>query len=115
MGSLANVSVQYIAGLNLGVLGSDNTEVGFYTLALTLTSPLMMLPNVIGTTYYKEFAHQATIQKNSNKYLCNVCNYTHWFLCINLSCSKYSLQLFLQQYSILCQYNGYRIYVTWPR
>ncbi len=62
-GSLANVSVQYIAGLSLGVLGSDNTEVGFYTLALTLTSPLMMLPNVIGTTYYKEFAHQATIQK----------------------------------------------------
>lgn len=63
-GSLANVSVQYIAGLSLGLLGKDNTEVGFYTLALTVTSPLMMLPNVIGTTYFKKFANQNIIPKN---------------------------------------------------
>lgn len=62
-GSLANVSVQYIAGLSLGVFGSDNVEVGFYTLALTVTSPLMMLPNVIGTTYFKQFAHQNSIPR----------------------------------------------------
>lgn len=62
-GSLANVSVQYIAGFSLGVLSADNTEVGFYTLALTVTSPLMMLPNVIGTTYFKQFAHQNKIPK----------------------------------------------------
>lgn len=62
-GSLANVSVQYVAGFSLGVFGSDNTEVGFYTLALTITSPLMMLPNVIGTTYFKQFAHQNKIPK----------------------------------------------------
>ena len=62
-GSLANVSVQYIAGLSLGVFGSDNVEVGFYTLALTVTSPLMMLPNVIGTTYFKQFAHQNNISR----------------------------------------------------
>ena len=60
-GSLANVSVQYIAGVSLGVLGTDNTEVGFYTLALTVTTPLMMLPNVVGTTYFKQFAHQSFI------------------------------------------------------
>lgn len=63
-GSLANVSVQYVAGFSLGVFGSDNTEVGFYTLALTVTSPLMMLPNVIGTTYFKQFAHQNKMPKN---------------------------------------------------
>lgn len=62
-GSLAAVSVQYIAGISLGVFGSDNVEVGFYTLALTVTSPLMMLPNVIGTTYFKQFAHQNNISR----------------------------------------------------
>lgn len=60
-GSLANVSVQYIAGMSLGLFGTDNTNVGFYTLALTVTSPLMMLPNVIGTTYFKQFAHRNSI------------------------------------------------------
>ena len=63
-GSLANVSVQYIAGLTLGLFGTDNTNVGFYSLALTVTSPLAMLPNVIGTTYFKQFAHQNIISKN---------------------------------------------------
>lgn len=62
-GSLANVSVQYIAGVSLGVFGNDNTNVGYYTLALTVTSPLMMLPNVIGTTYFKQFAHQSFIPR----------------------------------------------------
>lgn len=62
-GSLANVSVQYIAGLTLGLFGTDNTNVGFYSLALTVTSPLAMLPNVIGTTYFKQFAHQNIIPK----------------------------------------------------
>lgn len=73
-GSLANVSVQYIAGLSLGLFSKDNTEVGFYTLALTVTSPLMMLPNVIGTTYFKEFAHQAKISKKvlSSTYIMSV-------------------------------------------
>lgn len=62
-GSLANVSIQYIAGVSLGVFGNDNTNVGYYTLALTVTSPLMMLPNVIGTTYFKQFAHQFFIPR----------------------------------------------------
>lgn len=60
-GSLANVSVQYIAGITLGLFGFDNTNVGFYSLALTVTTPLSMLPNVIGTTFFKHFAHQNSI------------------------------------------------------
>ena len=62
-GSLAGVSVQYVAGVSLGVWGVDNTDVGFYTLALTVTMPLSMLPNVIGTTYFKQFAHQTFIPR----------------------------------------------------
>lgn len=62
-GSLANVSVQYTAGISLGLFGSDNANVGFYSLALTITSPLTMLPSIIGTTYFKKFATQNQISK----------------------------------------------------
>lgn len=67
-GSLCNVSVQYIAGITLGLVALDNTDVGFYTLALTVTTPLAMLPNVIGTTKFKEFAHQNKISGKLIKY-----------------------------------------------
>ena len=67
-GSLCNVPVQYIAGITLGLVALDNTDVGFYTLALTVTTPLAMLPNVIGTTKFKEFAHQNKISGKLIKY-----------------------------------------------
>lgn len=67
-GSLGNVSVQYIAGIMLGLVALDNTNVGFYTLALTVTMPLTMLPNVIGTTKFKDFASQNKISVRLIKY-----------------------------------------------
>lgn len=63
LGSLSNVSVQYIAGITLGLFAENNVNVGYYSLALTATSPLMMLPNVIGTTYFKKFASQSAIER----------------------------------------------------
>lgn len=60
-GSLVMVATNYIAGITLGIFNEDNANVGFYTLALTVTSPLSMLPAIIGTTYFKEFAHQKKI------------------------------------------------------
>ena len=62
-GSLANVSVQYIAGITLGTFASNNANVGFYSLALTVTGPLAMLPSIIGTTYFKRFAHENNISR----------------------------------------------------
>lgn len=56
IGSLVMVATNYLAGITLGMFNEDNTEVGFYTLALTVTSPLSMLPATIGTTYFKQFA-----------------------------------------------------------
>lgn len=56
IGSLVMVATNYIAGITIGMFNTDNTEVGFYTLALTITSPLAMLPGIIGTTYFKKFA-----------------------------------------------------------
>jgi O-antigen/teichoic acid export membrane protein len=39
----------------------DNTAVGFYSLASTLTEPLKMIPGVVGTSSFKEFANQRRI------------------------------------------------------
>lgn len=67
-GSLANVSVAYVAGITLGLLNKDNTNVGFYTLALTISGPLHMLPQAIGTTYFKQFASQSSIPSKVIRY-----------------------------------------------
>ena len=67
-GSLANVSVAYVAGMTLGLLNKDNANVGFYTLALTISVPLHTLPQVIGTTYFKQFAVQERIPNKVLKF-----------------------------------------------
>lgn len=62
-GSLAGVSLNYLAGITLGIFNTDNTLVGFYTLALTISMPLAVLPTIIGTTYFKRFALEEKIDK----------------------------------------------------
>ena len=63
LGSLIAVSTGYLAGITLGQFCHDNTNVGFYTLAVTIAMPLAMLPSIIGTTYFKQFASQNRIEK----------------------------------------------------
>lgn len=63
IGSVAAVSLNYLAGITLGVFNSNNALVGFYTLALTVTSPLAMLPAIVGTVYFKSFAHKDRIER----------------------------------------------------
>lgn len=63
IGSLVGVSTSYISGITLGLFCDTNLEVGFYTLATTISTPLMMLPNIIGTTYFKSFAVLNVIEK----------------------------------------------------
>ena len=63
LGALANVATGYIAGITLGQFCDDNANVGFYTLALTISGPLAMLPSIIGTTYFKRFAQQDRIER----------------------------------------------------
>lgn len=63
VGAIVMVATNYIAGISLGHFNMDNSEVGFYTLALTVTSPLMTLPAIIGTTYFKKFASEPKIPK----------------------------------------------------
>ena len=61
LGSLAMVATNYLAGVTLGIFNADNTNVGFYTLALTLTQPLSYLPGIVGTAYFKKFVHEPHI------------------------------------------------------
>lgn len=68
IGSLVMCATNYIAGITIGLFNPDNTEVGFYTLALTVTSPLATLPAIIGTTYFKQFALQNKIPSNVMRY-----------------------------------------------
>lgn len=60
-GSLAMVATNYLAGVTLGIFNDDNINVGFYTLALTLTTPLSYLPGIIGTAYFKKFVSEPCI------------------------------------------------------
>lgn len=61
LGSLVAVSTQYIAGITLGAYCENNANVGFYTLALSLSTPMTMLPGIIGTTHFKKFSRANSI------------------------------------------------------
>lgn len=60
-GSLAMVATNYLAGVTLGLFNDNNINVGYYTLALTLTTPLSYLPGIIGVAYFKKFVHESCI------------------------------------------------------
>jgi O-antigen/teichoic acid export membrane protein len=62
-GALFNVGFGNLAGLLISYFGVDNSGVGFYSLALTITEPLGFIPNVIATTHYKDFSSQTRIPK----------------------------------------------------
>lgn len=62
-GSLAGVATTHIAGLSISYF-MNNTQVGFFMLALTICSPLLVIPSVMGTVFFKQFA---TIRSIPNK------------------------------------------------
>lgn len=59
-GSLAGVATTHIAGLSISYF-MDNTQVGFFMLALTICSPLLVIPSVLGTIYFKQFVSMHSI------------------------------------------------------
>tara|TARA_B110000114_G_C15089339_1_gene397729 strand:+ start:907 stop:2118 length:1212 start_codon:yes stop_codon:yes gene_type:complete len=62
-GSLTAVGSGYLGGLLIGFY-LDNSLVGFFTLAITICSPLLMIPSIVGTTFFKKFA---TVSKIDNR------------------------------------------------
>ncbi len=61
-GSLAGVATTHIAGLSISYY-LENTQVGFFMLSLTVCSPLLTVPSVLGTIYFKKFVDINTIPK----------------------------------------------------
>jgi len=60
-GSLAGVATANMAGISISYFLNDNKQVGFFMLALTVCSPLLIIPSVLGTTYFKKFVHLSKI------------------------------------------------------
>jgi O-antigen/teichoic acid export membrane protein len=62
-GALFSTGSSALAGLLISYFGVNNSGVGFYSLALTITEPLGFIPNVIATTHYKDFSTKTKIPK----------------------------------------------------
>ena len=62
LGSIAGLASTQIAGLTIGYY-VDNTNVGFFYLAITASMPLAMIPNTAGITFFKDFANMDQIPK----------------------------------------------------
>ncbi len=56
LGILSNVATVYLSTFTISYF-LDNTNVGYFALATNLTMPLMQVASVVGTTYFKDFAH----------------------------------------------------------
>jgi len=61
LGSLFAVGFESLTGVLISYFGIDNTGVGYYALAITISTPLTFIPNVIATTHYKEFSTRTQI------------------------------------------------------
>jgi len=66
IGSLFAVGFSQLTGILISYFASDNSGVGYYSLAVTIAAPLAFIPNVIATTHYKDFS---TIDRVSKKLL----------------------------------------------
>lgn len=54
IGAVTGLASAQLAGLAIGFF-IDNTNVGFFALAITASTPLAMIPNSIGTTFFRDF------------------------------------------------------------
>jgi len=62
IGFITGVASQHLGGLSVGYF-MDNTSVGFFSLALIIAGPLTMIPNAVGTTFFKDFANRNSIPR----------------------------------------------------
>ena len=56
LGSVFAVGFSQLTGVLISYFSSDNSGVGYYSLAMTIAAPLAFIPNVIATTHYKDFS-----------------------------------------------------------
>ncbi|MFN8209100.1 MAG: oligosaccharide flippase family protein [Bacteroidales bacterium] len=61
-GSLAGLASAQLGGIAISYF-VDNTNVGFFSLAVTATMPLTLIPSTVGNTFFKEFANTRRIPR----------------------------------------------------
>lgn len=67
LGSVIGVASTQLGPIAISFFSVNNIDVGYYSLAMTITAPLMMIPTVVGTTMFKEFANKDSIPARSTK------------------------------------------------
>lgn len=65
IGSIVGVASTQFGPIAISFFSNDNIGVGFFSLAMTITMPLVLIPTVIGTSMFKEFANMDYIPKKA--------------------------------------------------
>lgn len=61
LGSLFSMGVSHLNPVLVGLFSSDNTGVGFYSIAIAITAPLAMIPVTVATVFYREFTNKNSV------------------------------------------------------
>lgn len=80
IGSVLSVGASNFVGVLLGMLSANNTSVGFYNIALQISMPLSMIPNIIATVLFKRFVSAEVIPKKILYLLLSLCLFI--YICI---------------------------------
>ncbi len=64
IGALFAVGASNLMGVLISYFESDNTPVGLYNMALQISAPLSLIPNIVATVMFKQFANSSKIAKN---------------------------------------------------
>ena len=62
IGTIVGTASAYLGNLSIGYF-INNTNVGYFSLAVAITAPLVMIPNAVGTTLFRDFANRNSIPK----------------------------------------------------
>lgn len=64
LGSIFALGFSSLVQILIGYFSTDNSGVGYFALALTFSMPLSIIPNIIATAYYKDFAKSNGVTPN---------------------------------------------------
>jgi O-antigen/teichoic acid export membrane protein len=119
IGILAGVASAHLGGLSIGYF-IDNTNVGFFSLALATTAPLTMIPSAVGTTFFKDFANINSIPQKAT--VVTLVLSISALLLFTLVIKKVVLLLYSQEYSAVvplayiasigCIFHGFGDYIN---
>ena len=61
VGNLFSAGAISLTGILISYFSPDNTGVGFFALAVAISRPMAMIPGVVATTWFKDFADKQSI------------------------------------------------------